>query len=121
MSFILALMVSLSALMGTPSQPLMDAPSQASTQAPECEEDMDCWDCATMGNHECGDTHTGDAWATVDAAHITAPASQGGMMLTYVGWTNEALKVPTAGYFTLQSNTDSRVWYVYRWETLTKA
>lgn len=76
MSLIIALILSLSALFATSAQPAtaaqpatVEAPIEASKDAslptylPEvttseapirCEEDMPCWDCATMGNLQCG-------------------------------------------------------------------
>lgn len=122
MSFILSLIVAFSiGFTGTPSQAPSEAPSQASVSA-QCEEDEPCWDCETMGNKQCGDTHTADAWATIDAAHITAPATQDGMMLSYVGWTDyKPTASPNSSYFVLQSNTDPRIYYVFQWEALRKA
>jgi hypothetical protein len=41
----------------TPSAPIVDLPTAsepAVDQPPTCEEDMPCWNCATMGNGVCG-------------------------------------------------------------------
>lgn len=76
MSLIIALILSLSTLFATSAQPAsaaqtatIEAPIEASvdaslptyltevatSEAPiRCEEDMPCWDCATMGNKQCG-------------------------------------------------------------------
>jgi hypothetical protein len=76
MSIIIALVLTLSALLGLPAQPAsaaqtatIEAPIKASEDASlptylsyvstsedatTCEEDMPCWDCDTMGNLQCG-------------------------------------------------------------------
>jgi len=43
-------------------------PSVRSEQAATIQEDEPGWDCATMGNHQCGPTTTADEWPECGAA-----------------------------------------------------
>lgn len=91
MSFILSILMAFAigftgASTQAPSHTPSQAPSQSLTQVLEaqaphtpsslrCEEDMPCWDCHTMGNHQCGPVQ-----APMDT--ITAPAVQAPKVVT---------------------------------------
>lgn len=117
-----ALILSLSLIMGTPAQAPMPAPVDA-VQAPvatTCEEDMPCWDCAVMGNMECG-THPleVEAWEAIDQAGITAPATSDTYMLSYMGSWSQVTGILPLGWFAIHSTTSDTVHY-FQWELTTK-
>lgn len=116
MFLISALILSLSIIFGSPAATATDAAPTAPVQA-VCEEDMACWDAATMGNKQEG-TLKADAWEVIETANITAPATSKELMLSYTETVNgRPANLPT-GYFTLESNTLPNVFHVFKWDIL---
>lgn len=68
--------------------PTVMAPTTTTTAAtlvtaPQCAEDMACWDCATMGNHVCG---TPTLPATGRSSRALAALAALGALLVTAGW-----------------------------------
>ncbi len=60
-----------------PPSPASQPPAVSTAPPPRCEEDQPCWDCATMGNRQCGPfggrpARVGDA-ARRFATHAATP------------------------------------------------
>lgn len=135
MSYIIAIVLTLSAILGISqpasanvpaSQPaslslsVFDAPSAPESIA--CEEDMPCWDCATMGNMQCGPVaHDVDAYQSLDAAGIAFNVTDKELMLSY----HHSITTPPmpedikTGQFVITSANVENLWHVMQWETIT--
>lgn len=118
MSFIITLIMAFTiGFTGSQAQAHADTPSQAPTQA-VCEEDMECWDCTTMGNMDCAsDAVEADAWTALDSMNLTLPAVPYEMVLTYVNTVQDEPHNLSTGVFTVRSHT-STAWHVFKWDTL---
>ncbi len=82
-----------------------------------CMEDMDCWDSTTMGNLLSGNQMEGDAYASFDAMGAN-PELTDGMMLTYVDSFTEAPKNFATGEFVVPSVQTEGLYHVLRWDTM---
>lgn len=133
MSYILAIVLSLSAILGlsqpaTASLPVSETDNLLSifqpASAPEsiaCEEDMPCWDCATMGNAQCGPTpHSEDAYMSLDASGIIFNVTDQELMLSYH---SSMTTLPSAhdikaGQFVITSANVENLWHIMEWVTI---
>lgn len=133
MSYIIAIVLTLSAILGLsqPASASLPTSQPAShvlsilkaPMAPEsirCEEDMPCWDCATMGNSQCGPiAHDVDAFQSMDAMGIV-PAVDTELMLSYHSSSTTEPKVAdlTKGQFAIPSANVENLWHVMQYETI---
>ena len=89
--------------------------------APEsiaCYEDMPCWDCATMGNLQCGPVaHEADAYLAFDALG-GVPTDNETLMLEYVSSFTTDLPELTAGQFILHSTQTEGLNHVMQWTSV---
>ncbi|UDL16729.1 hypothetical protein SEA_ATUIN_36 [Arthrobacter phage Atuin] len=85
-----------------------------------CEEDMPCWDCSTMGNQICGPL------ASDEADALASFDSQTGMpQVTETTKLHYLATVPVepthleAGQFALPDSNKFDTWHIYTWDILT--
>jgi hypothetical protein len=112
---ILSVLFALTAMFAPSAQPAQPATfNLPPALTVECQEDMPCWDCHTMGNLTCNVTTEAtraDAWNTFDAFDFqpTQPTS-----VDYVATLdNEPASLPM-DRLTLQSTTDPSLWHIYQ-------
>jgi hypothetical protein len=91
--------------------------------APErCEEDMPCWDCSTMGNLQCGPSQD------MEADAFASFDSQTGMVVVEqemkLSYEASVPVEPTnleVGSFAIPSSNIPNIWHIMRWDVLTTA
>jgi hypothetical protein len=91
--------------------------SETAPESIACHEDMACWDCATMGNMQCGPVaHEADAYLAFDA--LGGVPTDESLMLTYVSSFTTDLPELTAGQFILHSTQTDGLNHVMQWTSV---
>lgn len=90
-------------------------PAHAEPALPECQEDMPCWECKTMGNKVCGATalERVEAWGAFRTSDIPADVLREAFRVTYMGTAMPGIDFPPSSYVTIPSSITANTVHVF--------